>query len=177
MINAVILGNIFSLLAALCTTISVIKNTKTKFIYWQIGDDIFGCLTCLTLGSYPALTVCAVTFIRNILAYKNKLTRFLTFILFWANIIIGSYVNNLGVIGWLPIIAAASYTIFVYLAKTAQHMRIALISNLSLWVIHCLYIQAYPSAFVNLSICLWTIYQALKRSKWIKKNAIKLMAQ
>jgi len=45
MINAVILGNIFSLLAALCTTISVIKNTKTKFIYWQIGDDIFGCLT------------------------------------------------------------------------------------------------------------------------------------
>ncbi len=177
MISTVILGNIFSLGAAICLTVSVIKKTKTDFIGWQIGDDIFGCLTCLTLGSYSALTVCLVCFIRNLLAYKNKLNRLLTGILFLTNIIVGLYVNNLGAIGWLPVIAAASYTIFVYLAKTAQHMRIALISNLSLWVIHCLYIQAYPSAFVNLSICLWTIYQALKRSKWIKKNAIKLMAQ
>lgn len=171
MINTIILGNIFSLLAALCITISVVKKTKTAFIGWQMGDDIFGCLTCLTLGSYAALTVCAVTFIRNILAYKNKLTRFLTTILFLASIIVGLYVNNLGVIGWLPIIAAASYTIFVYLAKTAQHMRLALISNLSLWVIHCWYIQAYPSTLLNLSICLWTAFQALKRSKFIKHKA------
>lgn len=168
MINTVILGNIFSFLAALCITISVVKKTKTDFIGWQLGDDIFGCLTCLTLGSYSALTVCFVCFIRNLLAYKNKLNRLLTYLLFSANIVVGLYVNNLGAIGLLPVIAAASYTIFVYLAKTAQQMRLALISNLSLWVIHCWYIQAYPSTIMNFSICCWTIYQALKRSKFIK---------
>ena len=170
MLNNIILGNIFSFFATLCIIISVAKKTKTAFIGWQIGDDIFGCLTCLTLASYSALTVCLVCFIRNLLAYKNKLNKLLTGILFLANIIIGLYVNNLGVIGLLPIIAAASYTIFVYLAKTAQQMRLALISNLALWVVHCWYIKAYPSTLINLSICCWTIYQATKRSKWLKAH-------
>lgn len=170
MINTVLLGNLFSLGAAICLAISVLKKTKTDFIGWQMGDDILGCLTCLTLGSYPALTVCFVCFIRNILAYKNKLTPLLTTILFLCNIIVGSYVNNLGYIGWLPIIASASYTIFVYLATTAQQMRLALISNLALWTIHCWCIKAYPSTLMNLSICLWTTYQALRRSKWIKNR-------
>lgn len=166
--SAIWLGNIFSFFAALCMIVSVIQRSKKDFIGWQIGDDIFGCLTCITLSSYSAFTVCFVCFIRNLLAYQKKLTKFSTGILFCANIIVGLYVNNLGWIGYLPIIASASYTIFTYILKTAQQMRLALIFNLLLWIIHCLYIKAYPSAATNIIICTWTIWQA-----YTKRNAAK----
>lgn len=177
MFSHILLGNIFSFCAAVCVSISVVKKNKTDFIGWQIGDDIFSCLTCLILSSYAAFTVCFVCFIRNIIAYKQKLTCRLTTILFMANIAVGLAVNNLGVIGLLPIVASASYTIFVYLAKTAQHMRYALIFTLLLWIIHCLYIQAYPSALVNFIICTWTILQAIKKANhtsWVswKKDGV-----
>ena len=160
----ILLGNIFSFCSALCLLSSAVKKSKKDFIGWQMGDDIFGCLTCLTLSSYSGLVVCMICFTRNLLAYKGKLTNYLTAILFFLNILIGVTVNNLGIIGYLPIIASASYTICVYTSKTAQQMRYALICNLSLWLIHCLYIQAYPSVVTNTIICSWTIFNAFKKT-------------
>ena len=166
----ILLGNIFSLCAAVCLTISAVKKSKKSFIGWQMGDDIFGSLTCLTLASYSALVVCLICFIRNILAYKGKLTNHLTALLFFANIFVGLIVNNLGYIGYLPIIASASYTIFVYISKNAQQMRYALIFNLLLWIIHCFYIQAYPSVITNCVICCWTCFQAYQKANTETSN-------
>ena len=76
-----IIGNIFSLLSSICIAVSVIKKNKTDLIWWQILDEIFCILSCAALYAYAALTTNTISLVRNILAYKNRLTEKLTWIL------------------------------------------------------------------------------------------------
>lgn len=160
-----ILGNIFSLLSAICIAISVIKQSKKDFMCWQIGDTFFGIIANIALCAYAALVISIICFIRNILSYQNRLTKLITIILLIASILIGLYANNLAIIGLLPIIASASYTICIYVTKNEQQMRWALTINMILWFIHNLYVQAYPSAIANIVLCAWTFMQIYKYRK------------
>lgn len=160
-----ILGNIFSLLSAICIAISVLKKNKNDLIYWQVIDVIFCILSNIALYTYAALTTNSVALIRNILAYKNKLTKKTTWILFVLCIIVGLWANNRGFIGLFPIIASASYTIFMFTTKNEQQMRWALSSNLILWFIHDIYVQAYPSALTDIILSIWTFMQIYKYRK------------
>mgnify|MGYP002852103519 CR=1 FL=1 len=160
-----IIGNIFSLLSAICLAISVIKKNKNDLIWWQVIDVVFCILSNIALYTYAALTTNSIALIRNILAYKNKLTKNITWILFILCIIAGLGANNRGIIGLFPIIASASYTIFMYITKNEQQMRWALVSNLLLWFVHDIYVQAYPSALTDMALSVWTLIQIYKNRK------------
>ncbi|MBP5698008.1 MAG: YgjV family protein [Alphaproteobacteria bacterium] len=157
-----IIGNIFSLLSAICIAISVIKKSKKGFMYWQIGDTFFGIIANIALYAYAALVISIICFIRNILSYKDKLSINITYILLFLSVAVGLYANNRGIIGLLPIIASASYTICIYITKNEQQMRYALVCNMLLWFVHNFYVQAYPSAVANIVLCLWTSIQIFK---------------
>ena len=77
-----IIGNIFSLLSAICIAVSVIKKNKKDFMYWQIGDTLFGIVANIALSAFAALVISIICFIRNILSYKDKLTKNITYLLF-----------------------------------------------------------------------------------------------
>lgn len=160
-----IIGNLFSLASAICIAVSAAKNSKKDFMFWQVGDTAFGIFANIFLQAYAALVISLTCLIRNILSYKGKLTQTITYIIIFISTIISFYANNLGWIGWLPIIASDSFTLGVYLTKNDQQMRYILVTNALLWLIHSLYIQAYPSAIANLVICFWTIFQIIKRIK------------
>ena len=160
-----IIGNIFSLLSAICIAVSVIKKSKADLIWWQILDVIFCILSNIALYTYAALTTNSVALIRNILAYKNKLTKNITWILLILCVVVGLWANNRGIIGLFPIIASASYTIFMYTTKNEQQMRWALVSNLILWFVHDIYVQAYPSALTDIILSIWTGTQIFKNRR------------
>ncbi|MBR3676625.1 MAG: YgjV family protein [Alphaproteobacteria bacterium] len=157
-----IIGNIFSFLSAVCIAVSVIKKNKNDLIWWQIIDVIFCILSNIALYTYAAMTTNSVALIRNILAYKNKLTKNLTWILCVLCVVVGLWANNRGIIGLFPIIASASYTIFMFITENEQQMRWALVSNLILWLVHDIYVQAYPSAVTDLVLSVWTAVQIWK---------------
>lgn len=160
-----IIGNVFSLLSAICIAISVIKKNKNDLILWQIIDLVFYILSNFALYAYAALATNLIALIRNVLAYKNKLTKNLTILLFVLSIVVGLWANNLGFIGLFPIVASASYTVFIFITKDDQQMRYALISNLMLWFVHDFYVQAYPSAFIDLALSAWTVVQIIQNRK------------
>ena len=160
-----ILGNIFSLLSAVCIAVSVIKKNKNDLILWQVIDVIFCILSNIALYTYAALTTNSIALIRNILAYKSKLTKPLTLVLSVLCVIVGLWANNRGIIGLFPIIASASYTVLMFITKDEQQMRWALISNLMLWLVHDAYVQAYPSAVTDLVLSIWTAIQIYKHKK------------
>ena len=160
-----IIGNIFSLLSAICIAMSVIKKSKKDFMYWQIGDTLFGMVANIMLFAYSALVISVICFIRNVLSYKNMLTKNLIYVLLVLSVLVGGYANNLAIIGGLPIIASASYTICIYLTKNEQQMRWALAVNMMLWFIHNQYVKAYPSAVANVVLCVWTFIQIYKNRK------------
>ena len=160
--TSLFIGNIFSFLSALCIAVSAAGKSKKTFMFWQIGDTLFGIVANIALYAYAALVISIICFIRNILSYKDRLTKNRTIILLILSIVIGLYTNNRGVIGWLPIIASASYTICIYITKTEQQMRYVLIFNMLLWFIHSVYVQAYPSAVANVALSFWTSFQIIK---------------
>jgi len=160
-----IIGNFFSLLSAICIGVSAVKKSKKDFMYWQIGDTFFGIIANIALYAYAALVISIICLIRNILSYKDKLSKGITYILLVLSVVIGLYANNRGIIGLLPIIASASYTICIYITKNEQQMRYALVFNMLLWFVHNFYVQAYPSAMANIVLCIWTSIQIIKNQK------------
>ncbi len=154
-----IIGNIFSLLSAICIAVSVIKKNKKDFMYWQIGDPLFGIAACIALSAYAALVISVICLIRNVLSYKNKLTKNITYFLLIISVAVGIYANNLGGIGLMVILASAGYTVCIYLTKNEQQMRWALVVNQLLWFIHNFYVQAYPSAVACVVLSGWTFVQ------------------
>lgn len=170
MLSSILLGNIFSFFSAICIAVSAMQNSKKKFMLWQVGDAASGILANITLSAHSALVISIICLIRNFLSYKNCLTSFLTAILFILSIFIGIYANNLGFVGYLPIVASASYTICIYITKNEQQMRLALIFNMLLWAIHNFYVQAYPSAVVNVFLCFWSAFQAYKKIELAARN-------
>lgn len=156
-----LIGNFFSLLSAICIAVSATKKSKADFMWWQIGDTFFGIFANIALFTYSALVISIICLIRNILSYCGKLTKNITLILLILSVIIGLYANNRGIIGWFPVVASASYTVFIYTTKNEQQMRYALIFNMLLWLVHNAYVQAYPSAIANVLLCIWTAWQAI----------------
>ena len=163
-----ITGNIFSFLSALFIAVSVIKKNKQGLIGWQIVDVVCCILSNFFLAAYAALTTNSVALIRNVLAYKNANGKKTTIALTVLCVIAGLYANNRGVIGLLPIVASASYTVMMFTTQNEQQMRLAWSSNLLLWLVHDFYVQAYPSAATDIFLSLWTLFQFFKnRNKQI----------
>lgn len=163
--TSLILGNIFSLLSVICIAVSAIKKNKKDFMYWQIGDALFGICSTISLVAYAALVINSISLLRNILSYKDKLTKKITAFLLFFEIIIGLYVNNLAFIGLLPVITSAGYTLCVYLTKDEKQMRWVLVITTILWAVHNFCIHSYPSALTNIVLCVWTLLQIYKNRK------------
>ena len=158
MTTSLIIGNIFSFLSSICVLISVAVQSKKKLIKWQTYNIVLYIFACIALNAYTALVSISIALIRNILAYKNRLTQHITFVLCVFITIIGFFVNNKGVIGIFPILAITSYTVLIYTTKNEQEMRYALVLNMLLWFIHNFFVMAYPSAVANIIICFCCIF-------------------
>ena len=168
---SLILGNIFATFGAICVVISVAKKNKKDLIWWQIIDVIFFIFSCIALQAYAALTTNCFALIRNVLAYKNKLTLKMTFLLSLLCFVVGIYANNLGMFGALAVIATVSYTVFLYTTKNDQQMRYAIIINSILWLVHDYYIKSYPSVLTGIVFIVWTIVQIFKNRNKIHRTA------
>jgi hypothetical protein len=53
----------------------------------------------------------------------------------------------------------------MFTTKDEQQMRWALVSNLILWFVHDIYVQAYPSALTDVVLSVWTGMQIFKNRK------------
>lgn len=165
---SLILGNLLSLCAVVCLAISVVKKNKKSLIAWQVSDTAFFVASTLVLRSYSAVVTNSVSLLRNLCAYYGKLNKALAIFFCGIIVVIGLYLNNRGVIGWLPMIASIQYTICMYVTKNEQQMRYALAFNLILWIIHDFYIQSYPSAINSIFLCVWSLVQAYRFRKRFK---------
>lgn len=116
--------------------------------------------------TFSALTTNSIALVRDIFAYKNKLTKKITIVLLIACITFGLLANNRGIIGLFPMAASATYTVFLYLTRNEQQIRFALIINLMLWFVHDFYVGAYPSALMDIILSFWTLLNIYKNIKY-----------
>ncbi|WP_050542123.1 YgjV family protein [Streptococcus mutans] len=156
---------LFSALGAFCLAYSSFTKEKQHMLLWQISDYIFTIIANLLLGGYTGALTISVSIVRNALILKKKNTKVITICLVLIQIALGTYVNNLGLVGYLPIISSVSYTLTTFLTSKMQFLRWLIIENMSLWFIYDLTINAYPAVCMDILIILSTLLALYRHQK------------
>lgn len=165
----VVIGNIVALFGSLLMVYTGKIEEKKKIIYVQTIQITLLIISNLILGGITGAIINAISCIRNILCYKDKLKTKEKIILVLLSASLSIYFNNLGIIGLLPLIANVIYTILMDM-KNVVKFKILIIFTLILWFIYDLHIKSYSSSvfdFMTIMTNIVAIYK-LTNSKRLK---------
>jgi hypothetical protein len=102
-------------------SISSSKKTINGMLWMQNASQLFYGIGSFLLKGYSASVQNVICIIRNLTVIKGIKSKFLEWTLVILGIIIGLIFNNLGIIGLLPIIANAQYSIVVFKFKNNEN--------------------------------------------------------
>lgn len=140
----IVIANVIQLVSAAVDFISnTIKRRKTT-IQLQIISGVLDSTSDLLLQGFSGLVVDATDTICSALNYRDQLTPRRQFLLVMATVVLIPFVNNLGVIGLLPLLSTVFFTCT---ARTRDPYSFKLINALSFlpWVVYDFSIEAYVS--------------------------------
>ena len=163
----IIIGNIIALIASILMVISGLQKKKKTILFIQIIQITLSVISNIVLGGYTGAIINAISCIRDILCYKDKLgTKEKIFIIILA---IGLTItfNNLSLIGLLPLIATIVYISFMNI-KDVVKFKFLVIFSMIMWLVYDLYIKSYTSGifdFLSIVANIIAIYQLQKNNK------------
>ena len=141
----IIIGNIIALIASLLMVYSGIIKQKKKILYIQTVQIGLSVISNIVLGGIVGAIINALSCIRNILCYKEKLELKEKIIITILATILSIAFNNLGIIGLLPLISTIVYLWLMDL-KDVIKFKILMIFTMVLWLIYDICIKSYTSA-------------------------------
>ena len=81
---------------------------------------------------------------------KNIKSKFVEWTLAILAVVVGAYFNNLGLWGWLPIIANLTYSLAMFRFRDDEtKLKIVFIFNLIMYCIFSIYVKSYTGAVAN----------------------------
>lgn len=163
----IVIGNIIALIASILMVYSGLIKEKKKILYVQTIQIGLSVISNLVLGGITGAIINAISCVRNILCYKERLNLKAKIIIVILAIIISLLFNNLGIIGILPIISLVTYTLLMN-TKDVIKFKVLIIFTMLMWLIYDLYIKSYSSAvfdFMNIIANIVSIYQLKNKVK------------
>lgn len=160
----IIIGNIIALIASLLMVYSGVIKQKKKILYVQIIQIGMLTISNIVLGGFVGAVVNAFNCLRNILYYNNKLSFLWKMIISIVSIVLSIKFNNLGVIGFLPLIAGLSY-LWLMNIKDVVKFKVLIIFTLTLWGLYDFVIKSYSSMIFDLLTIITTSYSIYKLRK------------
>lgn len=174
--KTVLVGNILAFIASIFMVSSGFIKSKKRIIICQTFDSLFFTLSDLILNGFTGLLVNVIMLIRNLLVYLNKYTLLSKIIIIAFTFWIGIILNNNGIPGYLPLIAAF---IYVFLGDTENVIlyKIYMIIMMIMWIIYDIFIKSYVGAFFDFLTIMANIYAIFVINKEFslksKKNNLK----
>ena len=113
------------------------------------------------MGGITGAIINALSLIRNILGYKDKLGLKEKIVITFLAIILTFKFNNLGYIGLLPLISTVSY-IWLMNVKNVKKFKLLIAFTMLMWFIYDIVIKSYASAifdFMNIVANIVTVFQ------------------
>lgn len=168
----IIIGNIVALIASIIMVYSGYLKQKKKILYAQTIQIGLSVLSNIILGGITGAIINAISCIRNILCYKEKLNNVAKIVLIILATILSLYFNNLGFIGLLPLISTITYILLMNI-KDVIKFKYLIIFTMVLWFFYDLYIKSYTSAcfdFMNIVANFVSIIQINKNKETIKNG-------
>ena len=168
MIN-IIIGNVIALIASLLMVYTGLVKKKDRIVLIQTIQIGLSVLSNIVLGGITGAIINAISCIRNILCYKEKLGTIAKTLIIVSSIVLSLAFNNLGIIGILPVISAVIYTLFMNV-KDVVKFKYLTICIMLFWGIYDLGIKSYSSAVFDFMTIFANIFAIIKIKTASKKQ-------
>ena len=148
---SIIIGNIIALIASILMVYSGMLKQKKKILYFQTVQIGMSVISNIILGGITGAIINALSMIRNILCYKDKLG-------LKEKIVITILA---GYIGLLPLISTIIY-IWLMNIKNVKKFKLLIAFTMLMWFIYDVVIKSYTSAifdFMNIVANIVTLFQ------------------
>lgn len=165
--TTVLIGNIIALIASILMVVASYIKSKNNIIIVQSIQICLFVISNLILGGITGAIINAANLIRNILCYKDKLTKLNIIIICLLVTILSLCFNNLSLIGLIPLISSLVYTIFMNTKSPFKFKILILISMIS-WAIYDFTIKSYTSGIfdvISALACIISLFQLKKTTK------------
>ncbi|MBQ2639395.1 MAG: YgjV family protein [Bacilli bacterium] len=145
----ILIGNIIALIASLLMVYSGTIKKKKKIIYVQSIQIGLFVASNLVLGGITGAIINFLSFIRNILCYKDKLGLKEKIILTILSVGLSLTLNNLGIIGLLPLVSTVTY-LWLMNIKDMVKFKYLICFTMILWLIYDFSIKSYTAVIFDL---------------------------
>lgn len=163
----IVIGNIIALIASVIMVLSGYVKEKKKILLVQTIQIGLSVVSNLVLGGYSGAIINAVNCVRNIICYKDKLGTKEKILLIVVSSVLTLLFNNLGWIGWLPLLSTVVYIVFMNI-KDVTKFKALIIFTILEWLVYDFYIKAYTAAvfdFLTIVTSTIAIIQIIKKEK------------
>lgn len=144
----ILLANgIFLIGSFLMVYAGILKNKKATLLVQTIQIILF-IIGNLLLGGITGAISNGLGAIRNILCYFDKLKLWIITLIAFLAVLFGIYFNDLGIIGFLPIISVVIFT-YGMNTKNIIYFKFLNIFSMLMWLIYDIYIMAYSAAIFD----------------------------
>ena len=168
----VILGNAVSLVASLFMVYSGLLKKKSQILLCQCIEFILFVITNIILGGIPGAIINFICMIGVILGYNKKLNIVTKTVLALLAAILIIKFNNMGLLGYLPLIAMVLY-LWVIDIKDVFIFKTFLLIVMLLWVTYDFSIESYVSLLFNVFTIITTIIAMIQLKKKKKRRKVK----
>ena len=161
----IVIANAVSLCAAIFMCLSGLSKSRSRIFFFQFLECVALIVSQLIFIKVAGAISMGVGAVRNYLASKNKLTFPLMLVFFIAIGALGIALNTGGAIGLIPVFASLIFTLTSFYLKGVVATRIAVIFNLTLWVVYSVLIFDLVSAACNFIALTINVFMLIGRPK------------
>lgn len=167
----IVIGNICSLLACVCDSVSGTRKTKRSILITQIVSQFFYIASSFALKAYSAVVQNVVTIFRNLYSVSDKQSKIMDWVFIACQVIFGLYFNNRGLLGLIPIVANLEYSLVLFAFKNnTKIIKIAFIVSVLLFAIFNFSIMNYIGGMSCAIIVITTTISIYKESNESNAN-------
>lgn len=158
----VVVGNGISFFAGIFLIISYYINDAKKAYFYQFLNAFILAISSVFFFSWVGITTMLIAAIRNLMVYYDRLTRNWTIVFLVVTVVLGVYVNTLGFVGLLPVIAVIEITLCNFLLKSIKPIKLSFIVNSLIYIIYFFAIYDFTSVAIESFTALVGIYSLVQ---------------
>lgn len=158
----IVIGNFISLIAGIFLILSMWVNDEKKAYFHQFMNAFILMFSSAFFLSWTGVVTMAIAASRNMMVYKDRLTRNWTIFFIVVSVVLGLLVNNMGLVGILPIIGIVQITLDNFYLKSIRAIKTSFIVNSVIYIIYFLAIFDFSSAAIESITALIGIISLIK---------------
>lgn len=145
-----IVGNLCSVIAMVTDSLSATQTTAKKILAVQTLSQLSYFTGAVILGGYSAAVQNAVSILRNLAAVFDIRNAWIEWFLVGLGVALGIVFNNLGLMGWLPIIASAQYSIAIFRFRDNERaLKLSLLISSAMFAVFSVAILNFVGVVTN----------------------------